>query len=108
VGGGTTCKYNPEWCGNITIANVNTGTVPASQNSSPTGNCYFVKNITATQNIYGGASVNGVNWNDNKYQGNVTSLLPESADGGYYIYIPGWAMFDATITEATEISPNCN
>jgi hypothetical protein len=111
-----TCEYNPAWCDGTAIENVKIN-MPSSQITS--GGCYYVKNITATQNVYGKPPVliNGVGSNPNPndvpsiwgYRDATTlsSMLPEDADGGYYVSIPPYGMFSGTIVQATDISPNC-
>jgi uncharacterized repeat protein (TIGR02543 family) len=104
------CQYQPSWCGgSIAIGSVKVGEVPKSQNQDGPNACYFVQNITATSNIYGSSLINGENAELIKYLSgnNLTTKLPSQADGGYYIYIPRYAMFEATVTQATAISPNC-
>jgi len=96
------CNYLSAWCGGITLANVSIGEVPRTQSAGAAA-CYFVTNIGATQNIYGQTGnpvkVNGDDFTGQSYKTNPT--LPAKVDGGYYIYIPSYSMFDAATTPAT-------
>jgi hypothetical protein len=100
------CKYQGEWCNNVEVTY--STIVPITQ-SGNAAKCYFVSSISSVVQVYNdnqskAPMINGVNITCGSTCSSLS--LPEKADGGYYVYVGPYGMFNATTTGGAKPS-NC-
>ncbi len=118
------CEYLTSWCDGITLANIKTANVTSDPGIGSDGGskCFFattIEKIGNTSNV----TVNGTSIGNDGKCGNtgwgqptcaaaLTTAEVESADGGYYVFVPSagnWTAQDLRLTNshAPLLHPNC-
>jgi hypothetical protein len=105
--GGSTCEYNPDWCGGKTIAQVTTGS--AANNFGTANGCIFIKSAGNSMNTsqQGTIYINGEATTGSAIHYNASAINNRAKkDGGYYIWFPGNQWYQTNVAETG--TPDCS